>query len=143
MLFSKSALAVATACLASAVYQYIVFDYTKVHSIHKNYDWHQYVILFVSGLCVALGSLHAYRRINAGQTYEAMYGVLLIAPALILFTYAFHCHQHCQVRSGPYHEFARQFAHLYSGMTLAIMIVAAVLAVPAILQHAMDKKIKA
>ena len=137
MLFSKSALAIAAACLASATFQVIVFDYTKANAIHKFCDWHRSLILLVSGLSLALGALEAFKYLKASLPYEALHGVLLMAPALVLFTYVLHSQW---APNKPIAQFSREFSHLYSGLTLVLMIVAGALAVPALVQHAMQKR---
>lgn len=137
MLLSKSALAVAAAALASATFQVIVFDYTKANAVHTFSDWHRLLILIVSGLGLALGALETFRYLKASMPYEAMHGILLMAPALILFTYVLHSQWSPNKRIA---EFSREFSHLYSGLTLVLMIVAGLLAVPALVQHAMHKR---
>lgn len=138
----KASWAVAAVFFASAVYQYIVFEYTATDNPKPYDDWHRYAILVVSGVTSAFAAYRLYhifvKAPYSGQLQEVITMMLCAAPSLILFSYEIQ--KQSAIQNAAIYDWRRDFSHLYSGLSLILMAVSAILAVPAILEQITKKK---
>lgn len=141
-MIDKVSWAVAATFFASAVYQYVVFENTVPDTPQPYDDWHRYAILTVSGVASAFAVYKLFQVFVkapfAGQLQEIITLLLCAAPSLILFSYEIQ--KQSAIQNVAVYDWRRDFSHLYSGFSLILMAISAIMAVPAILEHFTKKK---
>ena len=127
---------------ASAVYQYIVYEYTATDTPKPYDDWHRYAILAVSGVVSAFAVYRLFQIFvkapYTGQLQEIITLLLCAAPSLILFSYE--TQKQSAIQNAAIYDWRRDFSHVYSGLSLILMAISAIMAVPAILEHLTKKR---
>ena len=121
VLLNKASVLMASAFAASAIYQYIVYEYTASDAKPAHDDWHKPLLLGTSIAGVALALWHAGTLLSARKNGDAIVTLVCAAPAFVLLSYLVQQNNMPGVVTTG--DWRAKMVHFYSGFCLIIMAV--------------------